>query len=205
MTTATASEKFALLISRGKDLPHDHGVSDNTEAIPEARCNEEKLGKGISFFTRNFFSMFVSMLTGLLSLMYIDTIATVLDATNKSNSPALSFQRYLSTISHTVQWYRDLPSLIKSTARVRLLHRQAASLKNFTQYEMVVTQWAFVGPVLLWPDRLGVERSSEGDIEGALQVMMVVGRQLGISDQFNLCRGDRQHCTEYARLILEQV
>ena len=203
-TRKMAAEKLELLMSRGKLLPHDAGLS-NTECDSMEELSEEKLRKGISFFSRNFFSMFVSMLTGLLSLMYIETIASVLYTTNKSSSGVLSFQRYLSTISHTVQWYRDLPSLIKSTARVRLLHRQAASLRNFTQYEMVVTQWAFLGPVLLWPDRLGVERSSEGDIEGALQVMMVVGRQLGISDQFNLCRGDRQHCTEYARLILEQV
>ena len=149
--------------------------------------------------------MFVSMLTGLLSLMYIDTIATVLDATNKSNSPALSFQRYLSTLNHAVQWYRDLPSLIKSTARVRSLHRGAAGLKNFSQYEMVVTQWAFVGPVLLWPHHLGVARRGEEDVEGALYVMMMVGRQLGISDQLNLCLGDRNHCTQYSRLVLEKV
>ena len=207
---ATASEKFELLISKGKDLPHDHGVANinNTTATTGTEDNvvsEDTLEKGISFFNRNFFSMFVSMLTGLLSLMYIHTIARVLDATNKSNSPALSFQRYLSTLSHAVQWYRDLPSLLKSTSRVRALHRGAAGLKNFSQYEMVVTQWAFVGPVLLWPDQLGVARRSQEDVEGALYVMMMVGRQLGISDQLNLCLGDRDHCTQYSRLILEKV
>ena len=149
--------------------------------------------------------MFVSMLTGLLSLMYIETIASVLDATKKSNSTTLSFQRYLSTLNHTVQWYRDLPSLLKSSSRVRVLHRQAASLKSFSQYEMVVTQWAFVGPVLLWPEHLGVDLGSEEDIDGVLHVMMMVGRQLGISEEFNLCRGGREECTEYSRLILEKV
>ena len=203
---ATASEKFELLITKGRHLPHDHGVANNsTENTSDDNVSEDKLEKGISFFNRNFFSMFVSMLTGLLSLMYIDTIARVLDATNKSNSPALSFQRYLSTLSHTVQWYRDLPSLIKSTSRVRALHRGAAGLTAFTQYEMVVTQWAFVGPVLLWPGQLGVERRSQEDVEGLLYVMMMVGRQLGISDELNLCLGDRKHCTEYSRLVLEKV
>ena len=199
---ATASEKFELLISKGKHLSHDHGVSNNSI---EDNKSGDKLEKGISFFNRNFFSMFVSMLTGLLSLMYIDTIARVLDATNQSNSPELSFQRYLSTLRHAVQWYRDLPSLLSSTSRVRALHRRAAGLRDFSQYEMVVTQWAFVGPVLLWPDQLGVARGGQEDVEGLLQVMMVVGRQLGISDQLNLCLGDRKHCTEYSRLVLEKV
>ena len=70
---------------------------------------------------------------------------------------------------------------------------------------MVVTQWAFIGPVLLWPDQLGFDRRYEEEVEGALYVMMVVGRQLGISDQLNLCLGDRKHCTEYSRLVLEKV
>ena len=202
----TASEKFELLISKGKHLPHDHGVANNsTENALEDNTSEDKLEKGISFFNRNFFSMFVSMLTGLLSLMYIDTIARVLDATNQSNSPELSFQRYLSTLRHAVQWYRDLPSLLTSTSRVRVLHRRAAGLRDFSQYEMVVTQWAFVGPVLLWPDQLGVVRGGQEDVEGLLQVMRVVGRQLGISDQLNLCLGGREHCTEYSRLVLDKV
>lgn len=199
-----AAEKFELLMSRGRHLAHDEGL-DEKENNSEEVIDEELLQTGISFFTHNFFSMFVSMLTGLLSLMYIETIASVLSATKKSSSGVLNFKRYLSTLNHTVQWYRDLPSLIKSSARVRVLHKQAAAVRKFSQFEMVVTQWAFVGPVLLWPDRLGVDRRTEKDIEGVLYVMMMVGRQLGISDEFNLCRGDLEQCTEYSRLLLEKV
>jgi len=50
-----------------------------------------------------------------------------------------------------------------------------------------------------------VDRRSEKDIEGVLHVMMMVGRQLGISDQLNLCIGDREECTEYSRLVLEKI
>ena len=86
-----AAEKLELLMSRGKLLPHDAGLS-YTECDSMEELSEEKLRKGISFFSRNFFSMFVSMLTGLLSLMYIETIASVLYTTNKSSSGVLSFQ-----------------------------------------------------------------------------------------------------------------
>ena len=33
-------------------------------------------------------------------------------------------------------------------------------VRMFSQYEMVVTQWAFVGPTLLWPDKLGISVTS---------------------------------------------
>ena len=46
--------------------------------------------------------------SGLLSLMYIETIALVLEVTDKSNSAPLSFSRYLSTLNHTLAWYRSV-------------------------------------------------------------------------------------------------
>ena len=33
--------------------------------------------------------------------------------------------------------------------------------RRFSQYEMVVTQWAFVGPALLWPSKLGISVNRE--------------------------------------------
>ena len=155
-------DKLNLLKSKGKNLNHDYGykgsnlIDDNSEN----HVDEDKLNRGISFFQENFFTMFVSMLTGLFTLMYVDTIAAVLYTTNKSNSPSLSFSRYLSTLNHTVEWYQSIPKLLQSTSKVRQLHKKASKLKNFSQYEMVITQWAFVGPVLLWPEQFGVAEKS---------------------------------------------
>ena len=68
--------------------------------------------------------------SGLLSLMYIEGIALVLYTTNKSNTAPLSFSRYLSTLNHTLAWYRGLPEMLRSAARVRVLHRQAAKMRK---------------------------------------------------------------------------
>ena len=62
--------------------------------------------------------------------MYIEGIARVLHITNKSNTAPLSFSRYLSTLNHTLSWYRGVPELLKSAARVRVLHRQAANMRK---------------------------------------------------------------------------
>jgi len=193
------SETINKLRSEGRTISHDAGFSKNTDDD----IDQEKLNQGISFLHRNFFSMFVSMLTGLLTLMYIETIAAVLYVTNKSNSSILSFSRYLSTLNHTISWYKDFPKLIQSTAKVRQLHRQASLMKSFTQYEMVVTQWAFVGPVLLWPDKLGISER-ESDQEGLVYVMYLVGRELGICEEFNMCRGDLARVKQYSQAILDQ-
>jgi len=199
--SSNAVRKLNLLRTEGRAQGHDEGLSQERPGDFDI----EKINKGIKFFGENFFSMFVNMLTGLLSLMYIEGIARVLHITNKSNTAPLSFSRYLSTLNHTLSWYRGVPELLKSAARVRVLHRQAANMRNFSQYEMVVTQWAFVGPALLWPDQLGISFNSqetEEGMEGLVHVMYLVGRELGIREELNMCSGDLNEVREAAREIL---
>ena len=87
---------------------------------------------------------------------------------------------------------------------MRYLHKQASQLKSFSQYEMVVTQWAFVGPLVVWPDKLGIG-GDDGGLDGLVYVMYLVGRELGICEEFNMCRGDMEAVRQYSRDILEQV
>jgi hypothetical protein len=110
------------------------------------------MAKGAQFFHRNYFSLFVSMLTGLLSLMYVETIVRVLHLTGRSHAPVLAFTRYLGTLNHAVQWYEGLASLQASLRTVLQLHRAAALRTrrseddpSISQFDMVVTQWAFIG------------------------------------------------------------
>jgi len=203
--------KLDMLRTEGRKVPHDHGYKSEHETKNYQQNNSDtynidvnKLNEGIYFFQQNFFSMFVSMLTGLLSLMYIESIAAVLHTTKKSNSAPLSFSRYLSTLNHTLAWYKNIPELLKSSSKVRQLHRQASKMKNFSQYEMVITQWAFVGPALLWPHKLGIDDRSFDGFEGLICVMYHVGKQLGICDEYNLCAGSYQEVKEYCKTILEQ-
>ena len=110
------------------------------------------MAKGAQFFRRNYFSLFVSMLTGLLSLMYVETIVRVLHLTGRSHTPVLAFTRYLGTLNHAVQWYEGLATLQTSLRTVLQLHRAAALRTrrspddpSISQFDMVVTQWAFIG------------------------------------------------------------
>ena len=87
-----------------------------------------------------------TFLLGLLSLLYIPSIVEVLFNTGKSSTPELAFQRYLRTLNNVIKWYGLKPSQrIKSLDFVRRTHAQVAKKENMTQYDMVITQWAFIG------------------------------------------------------------
>ena len=64
---------------------------------------------------------------------------------------------------------------------------------------MVVTQWAFVGPALLWGDRLGMADSDGA--AGLVYTMGMVGRQLGICDRLNFCLAGVEHAAACCRLL----
>jgi hypothetical protein len=125
----------------------------NTETSKEAEgFDYERMAKGAQFFRRNYFSIFVSMLTGLLSLMYVESIVRVLHLTRRSHTPVLAFTRYLGTLNHAVKWFQGPESLQTSLRHVLQLHRAAALRTrrseddpSITQFDMVVTQWAFIG------------------------------------------------------------
>ena len=75
-----------------------------------------------------------------------------------------AFLRYLSTINHTLSWWQQDPETRKKSLKaVRKLHA-AANKKSIsvhgpkaymTQFDMVTTQWAFVGPAIILPEKLG--------------------------------------------------
>jgi len=203
-----AKDKMSLLLSTGPLLSHN--VGDEEENTKDAIVDEILIKKGISFFHKNFFSMFVCMLIGLLSLMYIESIAAVLYLTKKSGSPALAFKRYLATLKHTLNWYKGPTSLEESLKTVRAKHKNAANLASgtdhsMTQYDMVLTQWAFIGPALLFPSKLGILKSSERDFDGLVYIMYWVGKHLGIKEDLNLFTDGLEPAIEYSELILKEV
>ena len=109
-----ANARLNLLRTDGRSVGHDEGVTTRSEE--EEDLDLARLQRGISYFRHNFFSMFVAMLTGLLTLMYVETIAAVLEATKRSGSAPLSFSRYLSTLNHTLAWYKvTSPSTVPHT------------------------------------------------------------------------------------------
>ena len=56
----------------------------------------------------------------------------------------------------------------------------------FSQYDLVLTQWAFVGPVLLFGDHLGFNQMSVEEKSLYIKTFYKVGRDLGKSSMLYL-------------------
>ena len=121
-----AEGKLKLLLDKGSSQKHDLGLDEEDGKKEPSFAEEQLMVVGSAFFHANFFSLFVCMLTGLLSLMFVPGIVTILHFTGKSDTPTLSFRsilldfcrmnltccrRYLATLCHTTAWYEGLPRL----------------------------------------------------------------------------------------------
>lgn len=58
------------------------------------------------------------------------------------------------------------------------------------QLDMSGTQFAFMGLVLLHPEKFGISRATERELEGFVHIWRCIGWILGIDDRFNFCRLD---------------
>lgn len=156
----------------------------------------------------------VTMLYGLVCLMYVPSVSRVLEATKRTNSRVGAFSRYLNTINHVIAWVgEDMLARDQSLLHVRKLHtlanRTAVSKYGqdaaMSQFDMVVTQWAFVGPFFIFPERVGVPTTTRRDREAIAHYMYVVGYVLGVKDEFNMCAGSLEETTRYCEFLHTNV
>ena len=193
-----AKEKYSQLIKDGKNTIHDSGI----KAIED--LDEELVKQGCLAFHRHFFSVFVSMLAGLLSLMYIPSIVKVLDNTRQSITPEKSFLRYLTTLNHVVHWYSlSANERLQSLKKVRRIHASVAKSNAMTQYDMVLTQWAFIAPFFLKTNQMGMDTITIQELDGIRYIFYIVGQALGIQEEYNLCQPDLTSTVSYMEFILQ--
>ena len=112
------------LLKEGREEPFDAGHEDGKEAVEDL----DKIQCAQDFFHSNFICMFAAMLHGLLSLMYVPSVVRVLIKTGKSGNPLTAFLRYLSTVNHVLEWYRNPGQRRMSLAKVRVLHKNANAM-----------------------------------------------------------------------------
>ena len=195
---------YKKLITEGKNRKHDNCEEVGENCGVETAEDERLLRRGVEVFQNHLFSMLVCMLSGLLCLMHIPSVSKSLYNTHKSDTKERAFRRYLRTMIHTTRWFQhDVEDRIKSLHRVRQAHR--INRKNgASQFEMVITQWAFIGSAVQFPEKLGMQISQE-DKRALCHVMYVVGKKLGIDDDLNLCTSRNvAEISEYCELIFCQ-
>jgi len=178
--------------------------------------DEKLFTRGQKYFFANFYAMFVSKLTGLILVLTIPTILDVLVSTNKSSDAYHAFRRYSDTIKHMVEWYKhDLKNFNsksqKSVTLVTGLHCAAIRLSEksglglrVTQRDMVLTQFGFIGLILLRKKELGII-GTEQDDKSIVHFWRTMGYMLGIHDKYNLCQGSVDEVRSMCATLMKEV
>ncbi len=89
------------LQSEGSKVCHDN---DGEDSFDDEEEDADMVADARRFYSENQFALFVSMLSGLLSLMYVPSISRVHHAMGTTKSAVGAFRRYLSTINHVDSW-----------------------------------------------------------------------------------------------------
>lgn len=142
---------------------------------------------------------------------------------NSKDIPSL-YKRYLSTVIHVNSWYEDdifdpETKGYKSIRQVRSMHRRVQQLMNekfqvkdlhgkehkwMTQYDVAITQFAFIGLAMIWPHKSAMIAASKEELELINYYWRVLGWFMGMTDEFNACQFDNyDDIKEFNRLIFE--
>lgn len=173
------------------------------------------------------FSAPISSLVGLSYVVQLPSILPPLLFTKKSENVCALFSRYLDTILHVRHWHTtDIfdseTDGYKSLASVRSMHRHINNVMNTTaekyakptkvapnvwvsQYDMVVTQWAFYGLMLMHPKSCGLYHITDDELYDVVYCWRVISYFLGVDDRFSLWAENLEKTQQLCHLIYDEV
>lgn len=179
--------------------------------------DKEKFNKAKEVYKNYFACVNFSHLCGLLLSFYFSKNIKTLRSTGESETTRTLFHRYLATIRHIQKWYEgnvwDVNDPAhRSLATVRSMHAKVAAkmstrkdgLVYVSQWDMAVTQWAFVGPMVLFPTRVGLHGCSSEEYEALIHFWRTIGYLLGIEDQYNLCDGTYEQAMAACKIVFKK-
>lgn len=135
------------------------------------------------------------------------------------------FLRYTSTIEHLNKWYtQDITKPdgngFKSIKMVKKMHEKVAQNMNkfypcqeqpdrvrVSQFEMIITQWTFIGLILILPKKCGIHGKNHQRrvLTDLIYLWRAIGYLHGISDEFNLCSESVDETINLAHLMYQDL
>ena len=74
-----------------------------------------------------------------------------------------------------------------------------------SQYQMGLTQWAFIGPLIMFPQKCGFYSKNLEALEHIHYMWKIIGYLNGIEDRFNICFGTLEETQALFKLIWEKT
>ena len=210
----TVDEHFQLLLDDRSTIDSEF-VKVTPDDLPE--WFDERLFKiGQRYQMKNLLGISTAHLSGLLAILAVPNIAEVLIYTKQSATVCLSFKRYAQTVllmyalynsdmlAPNSKWFNSLNRIRRKHAAVSR-KRVNDGLNRIYQKDMVITQFAFVGYMLVLPKTLGLAHATPEDQLGFHHFWRVIGHLLGISDRMNVCRKTVAETIELCSRVMHEI
>ncbi|GBN44102.1 hypothetical protein AVEN_29726-1 [Araneus ventricosus] len=152
----------------------------------------------------------------LLSFYFSKTTKTFM-FTGESSTKNKLFHRYLTTTRYVQKWYEgDVWDVNDSAQRtlsiVRSMHTRVTKKMTclndggvyISQWDMVLGQWAFVGPIVLFRSLVGLHGWTNDDYDAILHFWRTIGYLLGIEDKLNLRHGSYNQVVTSCKKLLHK-
>ncbi|GBN51223.1 hypothetical protein AVEN_258850-1 [Araneus ventricosus] len=137
--------------------------------------------------------------------------------TGKSSTKNKLLHRNLKATKSVQKWYEgdvwDVNDSAHQTLTIaRSMHarvgKKMASLNDgvvyMSQWDMVLGQWAFVGPIVLCPSLVGLHGWTNDDYDAIFHFWRTIGYLFGIEDKYNLCQGSYNQILTACEKILHK-
>lgn len=213
--------RLAELISEGKKVEAT-SPTININKAPDY-LDEQRFKRAQATCQKYYTNLSLASSTGLILLMQIESILVPLLKTGKSRTVPNLFDRYVTTAKYIrklyeTDFYDETTDGWRCISFVRGMHKKIHnSLKADTslvrvppdvwvnQYDMALTQFAFIGLFLLKPEKCGAYHVTRNDLCDITYYWRLISYYFGIEERFNLFvyDGDLDKQLKYLSVIQE--
>ncbi|XP_018304332.1 uncharacterized protein [Mycetomoellerius zeteki] len=194
--TPTVDEHFELLLN-DDNIINSNFINVTLNNLPYW-YNKKLFKEAQNYYKRNIMSLIQASFAGLLAIIVVPETLRVLVYTQKSSMPCMTFSRYTQTLLHIYKLYTCDPNdpnsdLYKTLNVIHRKHKTSsrrsenAGIGGIYKRDMAITQFAFIGYVLMDPKSIGLCIKPQEE-EAFNHFWRVIGHMLEIPDRLNLCR-----------------
>jgi hypothetical protein len=204
-------------LRKGSNVDGDSG--DDPTATPDW-FDATRFAKIEPFFREHAITLSVIWHCSLTVGFDIGPLLEALVFTSASSTPKTALPRYLDTFARLIDWHtgdifhaHPVPTkAFKSTAAVRAIHKGVRTAMQQKQpgthklnmYNLATVQTGFMGAATKTPEAFGL-KVSEAQLSDYVYFWRCVGRQLGISDEYNLCGRGKANSDAIVNEIIDQL
>lgn len=97
-------------------------------------------------------------------------------------------------------FHKDIKVCVKAHQILTIKYSEE-NICPVNQAEMLMTQFSFVGLIILYPEKFGAHGASDEDLEAFIHMWRGIAYLLGIAEEYNFCAGDLETVKTQAKQV----